>query len=61
MVFIAFVGIGCGWVVGAFVQYENKMKTKQFDGKTQQPHILCLGLAKCDGVCGRMGIAYVFD
>ena len=37
------------------------MKTKQFDGKTQQPHILCLGLAKCDGVCGRMGIMYVFD
>ncbi len=31
-----------------------------FDGETQQPHVLCLGLAKCDGVCGRMGIVYVF-
>ena len=32
-----------------------------FNGETQQPHILCLGLAKCDGACGRMGITYVFD
>jgi len=32
-----------------------------FNGEMQQPHILCLGLAKCDGVCGRMGITYVFD
>ena len=32
-----------------------------FNGKMQQPHILCLGLAKCDSACGRMGITYVFD
>ena len=34
------------------MRYENEM---------QQPHVLCLGLAKCDGACGRMGIMYVFD
>ncbi len=27
----------------------------------QQPPVLCLGLAKCDSACGRMGITYVFD
>ena len=36
-------------------------KQNTFDGKMQQPCILCLGLAKCDSACGRMGIAYVFD
>src|SRR5260370_38732670 len=40
---------------------KTKQKQNMFDGKTQQPHILCLGLAKCDRACGRMGITYVFD
>ena len=40
---------------------KTKQKQNMFDGKTQQPHVLCLGLAKCDGACGRMGITYVFN
>ena len=55
----------CGdQVWGELLECLCDMKTKQkqntFNGEMQQPHILCLGLAKCDSVCGRMGIAYVF-
>ncbi len=60
MVFIVCGGIGCGvshWSIHAI----QKQKQNMFDGKTQEPHVLCLGLAKCDGACGRMRIMYVFN
>jgi len=52
-------------VWGESLEHPHNTKTKQkqnmFNGETQQPHVLCLGLAKCDGACGRMGIMYVFN
>ncbi len=51
--------------VGGLLEHSCNTKTKQkqnmFDGETQQLHVLCLGLAKCDSVCGRMEVVYVFD
>ena len=60
---VAFVGIGCGvsrWSVCA-IQKRNENKIRSMAKHNSHTHVLCLGLAKCDGVCGGMGITYVFD